>query len=169
MMDTAAREPVEVGARFEREASFDAASIRAFATLCGDHNPLHHDEARARDSVFGGLIASGPHVTSLMMGLDASWLTRDHDALGLGFEFRFLRAIPAGTVLKLAWTVTACRYKPSLHGFIVEVEGDAKDEAGIVYTTGRGCKPRPTERIDLSGWGGRRHSITGDRTEWQVH
>jgi 3-hydroxybutyryl-CoA dehydratase len=138
-MELAAQQPVEVGARCEREACFDAASIKAFATLCGDHNPLHHDEARARASTFGGLIASGPHVTSLMMGLDASWLTRDHDALGLGFEFRFLRAIPAGTVLKLAWTVTACRYKPSLDGFVVEVEGEATDVAGTVYTTGRGA------------------------------
>jgi acyl dehydratase len=131
--------PVAVGERFARRAVFDADSIRAFATMCGDHNPLHHDEAIAQRSAFGSLIASGPHVTSLMMGLDASWLTQRHDALGLGFEFRFVKAIPAGTALTLEWTVTGCRYKPSLAGHVVEVEGRAIDDSGTVYTTGRGA------------------------------
>ena len=139
MTDCAPEFPVQVGERFERQVVFDAASIRDFAARCGDHNPLHHDEAYARDSAFGGLIASGPHVTSLMMGLDATWLTQRHDALGLGFEFRFIKAIPAGATLTLEWTVTACRFKPSLRGHVVEVSGQARDAAGIVYTTGRGA------------------------------
>jgi 3-hydroxybutyryl-CoA dehydratase len=138
MMDSTMQAPAAVGERLERRVVFDAASIRAFATMSGDHNPIHHDEAHARRLGYAGLIACGPQVTSLLMGL-LSKFTQRHDALGLGFEFRFVKAIPEGIALTLEWTVAACRWKPSLAGHVVEVEGRARDDAGIVYTTGRGA------------------------------
>ena len=131
--------PVKLGERFERRVVFDADSIRRFATISGDHNPLHHDDATAARSPFGRIIASGPHITALMLGLDATYFTRWFDALGLSFEFRFVKAIPAGTELTLEWTISACTHKPSLDGFVVEVDGRAVDDAGTVYTTGHGA------------------------------
>jgi len=136
-MDAAAL-PVSIGERFARRVMIDAESIRAFATLSGDFNPLHHDAGYAAASPFGTLIASGPQVVALMMGLDATYLTRRSDGLGLGFEFRFVKAVPAGTELSLEWTITACTAKPSLSGHIVSVEGRAVDDAGTVYVTARG-------------------------------
>ena len=130
--------PAAVGERLDRRVVFDGASIRAFATMSGDHNPIHHDEGHARQLGYTGLIACGPQVTSLLMGL-LSKFTQRHDALGLGFEFRFVKAIPEGIELTLAWTVSACRYKASLAGYVVEVEGGAEDDAGTVYTTGHGA------------------------------
>ncbi|HSC22862.1 MAG TPA: MaoC family dehydratase, partial [Casimicrobiaceae bacterium] len=65
----ATADDVRVGARASRRVTFDAGSIRRFASLCGDHNPLHHDERAAAQGPFGTLIASGPHVVALMMGL----------------------------------------------------------------------------------------------------
>ena len=127
-----------VGDCFTRRAFFDADSIRNFATLCGDHNPLHHDERAAAASRFGTLIASGPHVVALMMGLDATFLSREADALGLGFEFRFVKAVPAGAELTLEWTITGIEQKASLGGDVVSVEGRAVDDAGIVYVTATG-------------------------------
>jgi acyl dehydratase len=120
------------------DVAADAASIRAFATLCGDHNPVHHDEQLARASAFGTLIASGPHVVALMMGLDATFLSERNDAVGLGFEFRFVKAVPAGAELTLEWTITDVTHKPSLAGDVVSVEGRAVDDAGIVYVSGTG-------------------------------
>ena len=137
-MDTLRYSAIEVGARFERAATFDAESIRRFAALCGDHNPMHHDDALAAAGRFGTLIASGPHVTALMMGLDATYFTREHEALGLGFEFRFVRAVPAGITLTLEWTVASVEPKDSLEGDIVVVDGRAIDAQGNVYVTGRG-------------------------------
>lgn len=134
----AAATPIRVGERFARRVTFDAASIRAFATLCGDHNPLHHDDAAASRSTFGTLIASGPHVTSLMMGLDATFLSAQRDALGLGFEFRFVKAVPAGAALTLEWTITDIARKPTLRGDVVTVEGRAIDDGGVVYVTATG-------------------------------
>ena len=136
--DDAGSDRIRVGARFTRRATFDAESIRRFASLCGDENPLHHDLQAAAASPFGTLIASGPHVAALMMGLDATFLSRRHDALGLGFEFRFVKVVPAGSDLMLEWTITAIDPKPSLRGDIVSVEGRAIDDAGRVYVTASG-------------------------------
>ena len=131
--------PLRIGERFTRRVVLDTASIRQFATLSGDHNPLHHDAAVAAGSPFGGIIASGPHVVALMLGLDATWLSERFESVGLHFEFRFVKAIPAGTALTLEWTITACRPKASLAGFVVEVEGRAVNDAGTVFTTGHGA------------------------------
>ncbi|HEX7327352.1 MAG TPA: MaoC family dehydratase [Casimicrobiaceae bacterium] len=130
--------PFAPGQRFARRVTFDADSIRSFATACGDANPLHHDDAVAKAGPFGVLIASGPHVTALMMGLDATSLSHGHLALGLGFTFRFVRAVPAGVTLTLEWTVTAVKWKESLDGYVVDVAGRAADDAGLDYVTATG-------------------------------
>jgi acyl dehydratase len=129
---------IRVGDRATRRVTFDAEGIRRFAELCGDHNPLHHDARAAATGPFGTLIASGPHVVALMMGLDATFLSKESLALGLGFDFRFVKAVPAGTTLTLEWTVGSIEHKPSLAGDIVSVEGRALDDAGVVYVTGTG-------------------------------
>ena len=127
-----------VGERFSRRVTFDATSIRTFATLCGDHNPMHHDAVAAASGPFGALIASGPHVVALMMGLDATFLSKRGDALGLGFEFRFDKAVREDAELTLEWIVTAVTHKASLAGHVVSVEGRALDDAGTVYVSATG-------------------------------
>jgi len=129
---------IAIGARASRRVTFDADAIRHFATLCGDENPLHHDARAAAASPFGTLIASGPHVVALMMGLDATFLSKRRQALGLGFEFRFVKAVRADTALTLEWTISAIDPKPSLRGDIVSVEGRAVDDDGVVYVTATG-------------------------------
>lgn len=130
--------PFAPGQRFARRVTFDADSIRSFATACGDANPLHHDEAAAKAGPFGALIASGPHVAGLLMGLDATSFSQRQLALGLGFAFRFVRAVPAGITLALEWTVTAVKWKASLEGYVVDVAGRAVDDAGNEYVTATG-------------------------------
>ena len=130
--------PIAVGERFGKRVRFDADAIRRFAEVSGDLNPLHHDDAAGAEHGFPAIIASGPHVVALMMGLDATHFSQRGTALGLRFDFRFVRAIPAGAELTLEWTVTACAHKASLRGWVVDVEGRAFDDAGTVYTTGHG-------------------------------
>ena len=130
--------PVMIGERFSRKVTFDADSIRNFATLSGDANPLHHDEAAAARSPFGTLIASGPHTTALMMGLNATYFCERFDALGLGFSFRFVKAVPAGASLTLEWTIVGSEHKPSLRGYIVSVDGRAVDDDGVVFVSASG-------------------------------
>ncbi len=130
--------PVAIGERCEERVTFDAESIRSFAAMSGDWNPLHHDDAVAAGSRFGRIIASGPHVVARMMGLEATYFSARHDALGLDNAFRFVRGVPAGATLTLAWTVTGMTYKASLHGHIVSIEGRAIDDDGVVYVSGHG-------------------------------
>jgi acyl dehydratase len=127
-----------LGESFGERVTFAADAIREFATLCGDRNPLHHDEAFAARSAFGTIIACGPHVTARMMGHTATHFAQVCQPLGLEFAFRFVRAVPAGTTLDLEWTVTELSHKPSLSGDIVALEGRAIDEAGAVYVTSHG-------------------------------
>ena len=129
---------VGVGDTFDKAVLIDAASIRTFATLAGDMNPLHHDDVAAARGPYGTLIASGPQLVSLRLGVYATNFSGIGTAVGLGFDFKFVRAVPAGTRLVLAWTVTRCDYKASLGGFVVAVDGSARDAAGTLYVSARG-------------------------------
>lgn len=129
---------VRKGDVVRKSVRIDADSIRAFATLAGDMNPLHHDARAAAEGPFGALIASGPQLASLMMGLDATHFSAAGVALGLGFEFKFVKAVPAGTRLVLEWVVAHCDYKPSLAGWIVGVDGTARGVDGTLFVSARG-------------------------------
>ena len=123
----------ELGESFRRELSFDADSIRHFATMCGDTNPLHHDEAYARGTRFGGLIASGGHYSALMMGAVAEYLTSRGGSVGLEFSFAFKKAVPAGSRLMLTWTITEVTPKESLGGYLLRLEGVLSDSDGALH------------------------------------
>lgn len=127
-----------LGEAFGRRVTFDAASIRQFSAMSGDFNPLHHDDEFAARSPFGGLIASGTHISALMLGLTATHFSKTCTPLGLEFTVRFVRAIRAGTRLDLRWTLTGLTPKPSLRGDLATLEGQAVDDAGLVYFDGKG-------------------------------
>jgi acyl dehydratase len=109
--------------------------VRA-ATANGDENPLHHDEAFARGTRFGGLIASGTQVVARFMGLSATWSSRRGAALGLEFSFRLRKAARAGDTLRLRWRVVRVEPKEKLGGELVFLEGEVLDGAGEVAVTG---------------------------------
>jgi acyl dehydratase len=117
-----------VGERFTEKVHLSAGSIRSFAGSVGDTNPLHHDEAAAARSRFGGLIASGTHSASLLMALTASHFSRHAQPLGLDFSLRFHKAVRAGDTLQLAWTVTRVQWKASLGGDLVSLDGEARNQ-----------------------------------------
>lgn len=59
-----------VGQRFTSGThTIDAAQIKAFA-LQFDPQPFHIDEAKAKDTLFGGLAASGWHTAAITMRLN---------------------------------------------------------------------------------------------------
>ncbi|OOG46427.1 MaoC family dehydratase [Polaromonas sp. A23] len=62
-------EDLHVGDRFvSAEHAMDEAQIKAFATQF-DPQPFHLDDAAARDTLFGGLAASGWHTAAVTMRL----------------------------------------------------------------------------------------------------
>lgn len=117
---------------------FDEAGIMAFAHGSGDHNPLHHDREAAAASRFKTIIASGPHMSAVLMGAGATMLTSGHDSVGLEFTFRFERAIPAGTQTNLTWTITSVEPAEKLGGTLVSCEGAITGADGKRYVSSNG-------------------------------
>jgi predicted Fe-S protein YdhL (DUF1289 family) len=121
---------VTLGESFEKTLELPPDSIRHFATLVDDTNPLHHDDAYARASRFGTLIASGTQPTAHLMALLASHFSRYAQPLGLEFGIRLTRAVKAHDTLTLRWRVIEAKWKASLGGDLVKLEGDAINQFG---------------------------------------
>ena len=129
---------VQIGERIIGQVMLSHADIATFATLCGDMNPLHHDESYAQGTRFGGVIACGPQITSLMMGLVATYFSQNGAMLGLEFSFRFLKAVKAGETVDMEWNVVTTEPKASLNGEIVALDGKATNQRGETVVTGVG-------------------------------
>lgn len=114
MKGTNMAEMVKVGAGFEAEHIFEQEASQAFARLVGDTNPMHHDEAHAKASRFGGLIVSGTETTARMMGLTAAHFAQYGPTVGMEFSFRFRRAVPMGARVRIRWEITEMEYRPGL-------------------------------------------------------
>ncbi|SAL13208.1 dehydratase [Caballeronia cordobensis] len=121
---------VTIGESFDATLELPPDSIRHFATLVNDTNPLHHDDAYARASRFGTLIASGTQPTAHLMAMLAAHFSRDAQPLGLEFGIRLTRAVKANDVLTMHWRVTEAKWKPSLNGDLVKLEGGARNQLG---------------------------------------
>jgi acyl dehydratase len=115
--------PFRIGETFTKDVTLDAASIRAFASLTGDTNPLHHDEEVARKSRFGRLIASGAQTSAIMSSLTAALVTERCPSLGLEIMFRFRRAVLADEPLRIEWEVIEMEPKPKLGAYLLTFSG----------------------------------------------
>jgi acyl dehydratase len=56
----------EVGQRAERSRTVEARDIELFTEISGDRNPLHYDEAAARETVFGGIVVQGGITSAIL-------------------------------------------------------------------------------------------------------
>lgn len=123
---------VAVGETFAKLVRFDAASIAAFARSTGDSNPLHHDPAYAAKTRFGGIIASGSHVSALLIGMVAGHFSDRGLNVGLDFSFKFQAPVRVDDTVEMRWRVTHSMPKLSLKGDILTLEGEAIRSDGIV-------------------------------------
>ncbi len=128
----------EVGERFEDLLALTPESIARYAEASHDWNPLHHDPRRAAESRFGTLIASGPHLASVFMGMTAThFAAKGLAPLGLEFSFQFRKAARAGDTVRLQWTVVRIDPKPRLDGVVVHMEGEVRSGGGELLVSGR--------------------------------
>jgi len=122
---------IEIGEKIAAQVTLTEAEISEFARKCGDKNPLHFDKDYASQTRFGGIIACGPHYASLLMGLSATYFSKNAAMLGLEFSFKFLKVVRAGESLDLQWEVVEVVPKASLGGDIVSLSGKITNQHGV--------------------------------------
>jgi acyl dehydratase len=127
---------VKIGETFRSTLSLSPDSVKSFATLVNDLNPLHHDDAYAEQSRFGGLIASGTQPAAHFMALLATHYSTFAQPLGLEFEIKLKRATYAHDVLTFEWRVEDAWWKPALNGDLVKLVGTAVNQDGETVVAG---------------------------------
>lgn len=130
--------PASIGERFALTVRLRDDEIPAFAASVHDFNPLHHDVAYARAAGYPGLIACGPHLGGIFMGMTATHFAQPmgngaaRAGLGIGFELRFRAPVYPDEDIELRWTVTGVERKERLAGWIVRLQGDARSARALL-------------------------------------
>lgn len=84
--------------------------IDAFADATGDHQWIHVDAERAKDTPFGGTIAHGLYTLSLGPRFGYELFTIENVAFALNYGYgkvRFPAPVPVGSKLRMRATLTA--------------------------------------------------------------
>lgn len=117
-----------------------AEAIIAFAKEF-DPQPFHLDEKAARQSILGGLAASGWHTTAMLMRLMCDACLSRSAILGSSGmdEIKWLAPVLAGDVLTGTFTITGTRASSSRPGI------------GIVTFTSTLAKASDTSCIEMTG------------------
>jgi acyl dehydratase len=113
-------------------ATVDAGEIKEFARQF-DPQAFHLDEAAARESMTGGLIASGWHVAGMLMRMSCDhFLNRSTCQGGLGLdEIAWVKPVRPGDTLRVRRTTLGARASKSRPGIgLVEFQFDVLDQTG---------------------------------------
>jgi acyl dehydratase len=121
-MDSLYLDDLTVGQRFASATyTVDAAEIQRFAAEY-DPQPFHMDETAARETLFGGLVASGWHTAGMMMRLIVGGgLPIAGGIIGSGGELLWTKPVRPGDTLHVECEVleiTPSRSKPD-RGMVV--------------------------------------------------
>ena len=124
-------EDLYVGQRFEsRPHALDAEQIKRFASEF-DPQPFHLDDEAAKDSLFGGLAASGWHTAALTMRLLVESVPLADGLVGAELQLAWPKPTRPSDVLRLFSEVTEIvpsRSKPKMA--IVTMRNETRDQDG---------------------------------------
>jgi acyl dehydratase len=145
-MDTFYLDDLTVGQRFVSGShTMDAAEIQQFATRY-DPQPFHMDDAAARGTLFGGLVASGWHTAGTTMRLIVSGgLPIAGGIIGTGGELLWTKPVRPGDTLHVECEVleiTPSRSKPDRGTVVVRCVTLNQDGAMVQSFTPKLVVPR---------------------------
>ena len=123
---------LQVGQRFTSGThAIDEAQIKAYARQF-DPQPFHLDDAAAKGTLFGGLVASGWHTASITMSLlVGSGLPLAGGILGAGGEVTWPQPVRPGDVLSVVseiQEITPSRSRPERG--MVKVRSETRNQRG---------------------------------------
>jgi acyl dehydratase len=132
-------EDLQIGQRFVTDThALDEAQIVAFATVF-DPQPFHMDDAAARESLFGGLSASGWHTAAITMRLlVSSGLPFAGGIIGSGGKLTWTQPVRPGDELRVEVEVlelTPSRTRPERAMLVIRAETrNQRNEIVQVFT-----------------------------------
>ena len=88
-------EDIEIGMTRSLSKTIGDREIEMFAELSTDHNPVHLDDAYARDTIFGGRIAHGMLTAGLISAVIGEQLP-GHGTVYLGQSLKFMAPVRPG-------------------------------------------------------------------------
>ena len=96
---------IEIGMSRSLSKTIGDAEIRAFAAISSDHNPVHLDDAYARDTIFEGRIAHGMLTAALISAVIGEQLP-GHGSVYLGQTLKFRAPVRPGDRVEATVSVT---------------------------------------------------------------
>jgi acyl dehydratase len=131
-------EDLEVGRSYEVGShTFGRDEIVQFAQQF-DPQPFHLSEAAGEASMFGGLVASGWHTCSVMMGMLVRGFLKDSTSMGSpGLdEVRWIKPMRVGDTLTMTNTIVSKRVSASKPDRgIVETRWEGRNQHGETVVT----------------------------------
>lgn len=122
----------EIGQTARRSRAVAARDIALFTEISGDRNPLHYDEALARETRFGGIVVQGGVTSAILNAVVAEDLPGPGTVL-LETAWRFRAPVRPGDVITGEVVVTGVRRdKP-----ITELDTRVVNQDGVVVLDGR--------------------------------
>jgi acyl dehydratase len=108
--------------------------INTFADVTGDHQWIHVDVERAKDTPFGGTIAHGYYTLSLAPRLMAQVMSFEGFSFGLNYgldRVRFPAPLPVGKKVRASVKVLE----------VTDIPGGAQMKTEVTFETDAGDKP----------------------------
>lgn len=124
--------------RFSMEVTLTVESVRQFARMAGDPNPIHHDPDYAALTRFKKTVASGTHTSALLGALTASHFSQYGAMVGLEFWYQYRLPVYDTETIRLEWLVVSTRPSRSLKGDIVDLRGRILNEEGKTAVGAKG-------------------------------
>jgi acyl dehydratase len=134
---------IAAGETLTKTVHISRQEIVAFAQMSHDENPLHSDSPAAQRGRFGEIIASGQHTVAILMGMLATYFSRQDDGvrremLCLNMNFSFKGPVFAERDVTLQWKVSNVEWNGKLRGLLAHLDGSATTAEGKLAVVGRG-------------------------------
>src|SRR5919109_3816576 len=127
-----AHEGEEVGVSDWHEVTQE--SVNEFADVTGDHNWIHVDVERAKETPFGGTIAHGYYTLSLAPKFSYSLLSIEGFAFGVNYgvnRVRFPAPLPVGSKVRMRMRLAS----------VEDIPGGAQITTELTFERDGGGKP----------------------------